>query len=74
MITTDVTTDEDAHSISDRSQPYAPENKAEVNVPELCVDPEAGLALTPSVNHVRRRDLEALTSNGKLHKRCGWLL
>ena len=38
--------------------------------PELCVDPEAGLALTPSVNHVRRRDLEALTSNGKLHKSC----
>jgi len=65
----DVTTDEDAHSMSDRSQPYAPENKAEVNVPELCVDAEAGLALNPYVNHVGRRDLEALTSNRKLHKR-----
>ena len=50
------------------------QNKAEVNVPELCVDAEAGLALNPYVNHVGSRDLEALTSNRKLHKRCGWLL
>ena len=48
-MTTDVT-DEDAHSISDRSEPYTRENKAEVNVPESCVDAEAGLALNPYVN------------------------
>ena len=44
--------------------------KTEVNVPELCIDAEdaeAGLALIPYVNHVGRRDLEALTSNSKLH-------
>ena len=45
-------TDEDPHSISDRSEPYTPENKAEVHVPESCVDAEAGLALIPYVNHV----------------------
>ena len=65
-MTTDVT-DEDAHSISDRSEPYTRENKAEVNVPESCVDAEAGLALIPYVDHVGRRDLEAVTSNRKLH-------
>jgi len=48
------------------SEPYARENKAEVNVPESCVDAEAGLALFLYVNHVGRRDLEALTSNWKL--------
>jgi len=41
-----------------------------VNLPQSCVAAEAGLALYPYVNHVRRRDLEALTSNGKLHKGC----
>ena len=39
-----------------------------MNLPQSCVAAEAGLALYPYVNHVRRRDLEALMSNGKLRK------
>ena len=50
-----------------RTLPRTKQKRSEVNLPQSCVAAEAGLALYPYVNHVRRCDLETLMSNGKLH-------
>ena len=54
--------------VTDIHRPIASTASRGKNAPQQCylLQPNA---LYPYVDHVRRRDLEALTSNGKLHKR-----